>query len=114
MKGRKGSLGAVGSGMPLYYSALHWRRPIDEHMWETLHSDTLLPPVTPHIRMHEPKCFVNKVETPFQRGKPFKCKKMVKTGKPMNRQPWGLGSLSSDKNLKGRHSHFGHTTHFRL
>lgn len=87
---------------------------MDEHMWETLHSDTLLPPVTPHIRMREPKCFVNKVETPFQRGKPFKCEKMVKTGKAMKRQPWGLGSLSSDKNLKRRHSHFGHTTHFRL
>lgn len=106
--------------MPLYCSGLHWRRPIDEHMWETLHPDTLLPPVTPHIRMHEPKCFVNKVETPFSegenhlKGRKEEKKKKKNSGRPMKRQPWGPGSLGSDKNLKGRHSHSGHTTHFRL
>ena len=47
---------------------LHCRRPIDEDMGETLHSDTVLPPVTPRIRTHEPKGFVSKV-VPFSEGR---------------------------------------------
>lgn len=60
---------------------------------QTLHPDTLLPPVTPHFRTHGAKCFVNTVEAPSQRGKLFKCEKMVKNCKANEQATLGTGVI---------------------
>lgn len=70
-EGKGEEVSELGSGMPLCCAGPSVG---GERMWETLHSDTLLPALTPRIRMHPPKWFVNKVETPFHRGgKAFQC-----------------------------------------